>query len=419
MPGREPRLSDPAQAVEARIETIEGGVTAPAGFLAGGAYAGIKTYGPEPRLDVGILAADRDCTVAGVYTRNAVVGEPVRLTRERAAGGVARAIVANSGCSNVATGEQGVEDALRMTALAAAKLGVDEQHVLVASTGVIGRLLPMDRIESGVRAVDVTETGGEEFARAIMTTDTHPKQAAVRVEAGGRTYTIGGVAKGSGMIHPDMATMFGFLTTDAPAEQGWLQATLRRVCDRSFNMVDVDMDTSTSDTVLLLASGAAGGEPVRDGHPAADALEAAIEAVSVTLARQLARDGEGANTLIEVVVEGAASDEDARVCARTISSSPLVKTMVTGRDPNWGRVLMAAGRSGAAIDLAAASVWIGEHIAFDRGTPAPTSETAISAAMDAEEVGIRIDLASGEATATAWGCDLTAEYVSINADYTT
>ena len=412
-------MTNPSQAVEARIQTIEGGVTAPAGFVAGGSYAGIKTYGPEPRLDVGILAADRPCSVAGVYTRNAVVGEPVRLTRERAAGGTARAIVANSGCSNVATGAQGVEDALRMTALAAAKLGVDEQHVLVGSTGVIGRLLPMDRIEAGIDAVEVSESGGEAFARAIMTTDTHPKEAAVRVEADGRTYTVGGVAKGSGMIHPDMATMFGFLTTDAPAEREWLQATLRRVCDRSFNMVDVDMDTSTSDTVLLLANGAAGGEPVGDAHPAAEALEQAIEAVSVDLARQLARDGEGANTLITVVVEGAASAGDARLCARTISSSPLVKTMVTGRDPNWGRVLMAAGRSGASIDLASASVWIGEHVAFDRGAPAATSEAEISAAMDTEEVAIRIDLACGEATATAWGCDLTAEYVSINADYTT
>ena len=412
-------MSNPSQAVEASIETIEGGATAPAGFVAGGSYAGIRTYGPEPRFDVGILTADRPCTVAGVYTRNAVVGEPVRLTRERAAGGTARAIVANSGNSNVATGPRGVEDAVRMAALAAAKLGVDEQHVLVASTGVIGRLLPMDRIESGINAVEVSETGGEAFARAIMTTDTHPKQAAVRVEAGGRTYTVGGVAKGSGMIHPDMATMFGFLTTDAAADRDWLQATLRRVCDRSFNMIDVDMDTSTSDTVLLLANGAAGGEPVSEVHPAAEALERAIEAVSVTLARQLARDGEGAKTLIEVVVEGAASIEDARLCARTISSSPLVKTMVTGRDPNWGRVLMAAGRSGAAIEPAAASVWIGDHVAFDRGTPAATSEAAISAAMDVEEVSIRIDLASGDATATAWGCDLTAEYVSINADYTT
>lgn len=412
-------MSDTSHTTGARLEVIEGGVTAPAGFVAGGAYAGIKTYGPEPRLDVGILAADAPCTVAGVYTRNAVVGEPVRLTRARAARGAARAIVANSGNSNVATGPQGAADAVRMAALAAAKLGVAEPDVLVASTGVIGRLLPMDRIAAGVGAVEVSRAGGEDFARAIMTTDTHPKQAAARVEAAGRTYTVGGVAKGAGMIHPDMATMFGFLTTDAPAEHAWLQATLRRVCDRSFNMIDVDMDTSTSDTVLLLAGGAAGGEPVTDGHPAADALEAAIELVAVTLARRLARDGEGANTLIEVVVEGAASVEDARLCARTISSSPLVKTMVTGRDPNWGRVLMAAGRSGAALDPAGASVWIGEHVAFGRGAPAATSEADISAAMDTEELRIRIDLAAGEATATAWGCDLTAEYVSINADYTT
>ena len=412
-------MSDASQATETAIETIEGGVTAPAGFRAGGAYAGIKTYGPEPRLDVGMLASDRPCTVAGVYTRNAVVGEPVRLTRERAAGGTARAIVANSGNSNVATGPRGAEDAVRMAALAASKLGVDEHLVLVASTGVIGRMLPLDRIAAGIDATEVSEAGGEDFARSIMTTDTHAKQAAVRFEAGGHTYTVGGVAKGSGMIHPDMATMFGFLTTDAPADRDWLQAALRRVCDRSFNMIDVDMDTSTSDTVLVLANGAAGGEPIGDGHPAAEALEQALETVSVTLARQLARDGEGANTLIEVVVEGAASVEDARIAARTISSSPLVKTMVTGRDPNWGRVLMAAGRSGAAIDPAAACVWIGAHVAFEYGAPAATSEAEISAAMDAEEVTIRIDLASGDATATAWGCDLTAEYVHINADYTT
>ena len=263
-------MSDAAADTEPVIEAVEGGVTAPAGFAAGGAYAGIKTYGPEPRLDVGILAADRECAVAGVYTRNAVVGEPVRLTRQRVRGGVARAIVANSGNSNVATGPRGAEDAVRMAALAAARLGVPEREVLVASTGVIGRPLPMDRIEAGIAAVEVSEAGSEAFARAIMTTDTRPKQAAARVEAGGRVYTVGGVAKGSGMIHPDMATMFGFLTTDAPADRVWLQAALRRVCDRSFNMIDVDMDTSTSDTVLLLASGAAGGEPIADGHPAAE-----------------------------------------------------------------------------------------------------------------------------------------------------
>ena len=400
-------------------EAIAGGVTAPAGFRAGGSYAGIKTYGPEPRLDVGLLVSDPPCTVAGVYTRNAVVGEPLRLTRERAALGSARAIVVNSGNANTATGPQGAADAVRMAALAAAALGVEERELLVASTGVIGRPLPMDRIAAGIAAIEPSADGGEAFARAILTTDTRPKQAAVRVAAAGRAYTVGGAAKGAGMIHPDMATMFGFLTTDAPAERAWLEATLRRVSDRSFNMIDVDMDTSTSDMVLLLANGAAGGEPITDGHPAAEPLAAALEAVAVTLARDLARDGEGARTLIEVVVTGAASLEDARLAARTISSSPLVKTMVTGRDPNWGRVLMAAGRSGAAIDAQAASVWIGEHCPFERGAPRTVEAAAIAAAMDRDEACIRIDLAAGEATATAWGCDLTEEYVRINADYTT
>jgi glutamate N-acetyltransferase/amino-acid N-acetyltransferase len=221
------------------------------------------------------------------------------------------------------------------------------------------------------------------------------------------------------MIHPDLATMFGFLTTDAPADPAWLQETLRRVCDRSFNMVDVDMDTSTCDMVIALASGAAGGEPVRAGHPGAAVLAAAFEAVAVHLARELARDGEGARTLIEVVVEGAASEADARLAARTISASPLVKTAVTGRDPNWGRVMMAAGRSGAALDPRRASVWIGEHCAFERGQPTAVDLGAISRAMDQPEVRIRVDLAAGAASATAWGCDLTAEYVRINAEYTT
>ena len=408
-------MSDSAHA----IGTIAGGVTAPAGFRAGAAAAGVKTYGPEPRLDVGLLASDLPCAVAGVYTRNAVQGAPVLLTRERAAGGAARAVVANSGNSNVATGPRGIGDAARMAALAAAALGVDEREVLVASTGVIGRPLPLDRVEAGIAAIALSADGGEDFARAVMTTDTRPKQAAVRFEAAGRAVAVGGCAKGAGMIHPDMATMLAFLTTDAPADPAWLRAALRRVCDRSFNMLDVDMDTSTSDMALVLANGAAGGDPIGEGHPAAGALEAALEAVAVTLARELARDGEGARTLIEVVATGAASPGDARLAARAISSSPLVKTMVTGRDPNWGRVLMAAGRSGAAIDPGAASVWIGERPAFERGAPAPTPEAEISAAMDAAEVRIRIDLAAGEDSATAWGCDLTAEYVSINADYTT
>ena len=402
------------------IEAIaDGGITSPLGFRAGGVYTGIKTYGVEPRLDVAILVSETPCAAAGVFTRNAVVGEALILTRERLLAGGATAIVVNSGNANTATGVQGAADALRMAALAAERLGIEESAVLVGSTGVIGRMLPLERIEQGISAIEPSVDGGDAFARAIMTTDTRSKQAAVRVVMDDRSYVIGGTAKGSGMIHPDMATMFGFLTTDAPVDSAWLQTTLRRVSDCTFNMIDVDMDTSTSDMVIVLANGRAGGEPIDDGHPAAPALAAALEGVSRALARALARDGEGARTLIEVVVQGAASEADARIAARTISSSLLVKTMVTGRDPNWGRVLMAAGRSGAAIDQRVASVWIGEHRAMERGEPTAVAEATISSAMDADEVQLRIDLGVGDATATAWGCDLTTEYVRINADYTT
>ena len=402
-----------------QLEELPGGLTAPAGWLAGGVYTGIRSYGPEPRFDLGLLLSERPATAAALFTRNAVVGAPVTLTRERVARGVARALVVNSGNSNVATGAAGEADAERMAELAAAALRVAAANVLVASTGVIGRRLPMDRIEAGIGEIELTREGGAQFARAMMTTDTRPKEHALRVEADGRAYIVGGAAKGAGMIHPDMATMFGFLTTDAPVERGWLQETLREVTDRSFNMIDVDMDTSTSDMVIALANGAAGGEPIAAGHPAAAPLASAIEAVAVRLARELARDGEGARTLIEVVAEGAASDADARIAARTISASPLVKTMITGRDPNWGRVLMAAGRSGAALDLERTEVWIGEFCAFAQGAPTATPEADISAAMDRDEVQIRINLGCGEASATAWGCDLTEEYVRINADYTT
>lgn len=397
-----------------------GGVTTPAGFVAGGAYARIKTYGPEPRLDTGILAGAGPVTVAGIFTRNAVVGESVtwdrRVLSERR---VVRGLVCNSGNANTVTGEQGTRDCARMAELAAARLGVSPDEILVASTGVIGRLLPMDLVERGIAEVELREDGGFAFARSIMTTDSLEKQCAVRVEAAGRVYHVGGCAKGSGMIHPDMGTMFGFLTTDAPADPEWLDATLRAVGNRTFNMVDVDMDTSTSDTALLFASGAAGGDPLTADHPAAAAVTQAIEAVARQLARAIARDGEGATALLDVTVEGAASEEDARIAARTIAASPLVKTMVTGRDPNWGRVMMAAGRSGARVDQRRASVWIGDHCVLDRGVPTGVDLALVSTSMVEEEVRIRADLGVGEHRATAWGCNMTSAYVSINADYTT
>jgi glutamate N-acetyltransferase/amino-acid N-acetyltransferase len=401
------------------VSIEHGGVTSPKGFLAGAAYTGIKTYGAEPRFDIGLLTADRPSSVAGVFTKSRVVGAPVELCRKRVAGGRARAVVVNSGCSNVAMGEQGDRDAAGMAALAARHLELDEADVLVASTGVIGRPLPMDRIERGIREIRVSEAGGATFSRAIMTTDTVPKSRAVRFAVNGVEYSVGGTAKGSGMVHPDMATVLCFMTTDAPVDATWLTRVLRDAADVSLNMIDVDMDTSTSDTMLLFANGAAGGEPVRSGHAAEGLLRGAIESVATGLAKDLARDGEGARTLIEVRVDGAPSLAEARIAARTVASSPLVKTMVTGRDANLGRVLMAVGRSGAPVDVRKTSVFIGEHCAFERGTPTSVSYETISKALDGPEVVVRVDLGLGSASAIAWGCDLTEEYVRINANYTT
>jgi glutamate N-acetyltransferase/amino-acid N-acetyltransferase len=397
-----------------------GGVTTPTGFSAGGVYTGVKAYGDEPRLDLGVLLADRDCAVAGVFTRNQVTGPAVARNRELLARGRSgRAIFVNSGNANTATGEQGVRDTETLAEWTATQFGIDSDTVWMGSTGVIGRLLPMPKLGAGIAALEVTPEDGGDFARAMITTDTRTKETAVRFEVEGRIYHVGGCAKGSGMIHPDMATMFGFMTTDAPADPVWLQAALGLIADRTFNMLDIDMDTSTSDTVLVFANGAAGGDAIGQGHPAAVPLAGASEAVARHLTRELARDGEGAETLIEAVVEGAAELEDARRAARTIVSSPLVKTMVTGRDPNWGRVMMAIGRSGARVDQTLVSVWVGPNCVLERGTPTAIDLSIVSAAMEENEVQLRIDLGLGEASATAWGCDLTTAYVSINANYTT
>jgi glutamate N-acetyltransferase/amino-acid N-acetyltransferase len=402
------------------IEWIkDGSVTTPLGFRAGAVYAGIKAYGDATRLDLGLLAADRVCSVAGVFTKNRICGAPVTVCRERVSRGRAQALVVNSGCSNVAMGQRGIQDARAMCQMAADQLGISAEDVLVGSTGVIARPLPMDKIGAGVRQIAVSREGGLELARAIMTTDTVLKSRALRFSVGGRSYSIGGIAKGSGMVHPDMATVFGFFTTDASIPPALLSSLLREAADDSFNMIDVDMDTSTSDTMLLFASGAAEGEPLVAGSPATQAFAAALKALATELARDLARDGEGAKTLIEMQVDGARSRDDARRAARTVVSSPLVKTMVTGRDPNLGRVMMALGRSGADVDVDRISIWIGGQCAFERGVPTGLDLAVISKAMNVPEVKLRADLGLGRESATAWGCDLTAGYVSINADYTT
>jgi glutamate N-acetyltransferase/amino-acid N-acetyltransferase len=318
----------------------------------------------------------------------------------------------------VATGSEGLRDSREIGRLAARKLLIDERDVIVGSTGVIGHRLPMDKIRAGAESIVLRRDGGAAFARAIMTTDTHPKEIAVRFRAHRRTYIIAACAKGSGMIHPDMATMFCWITTDAAVDRAFLRAALRRAADASLNMISVDNDTSTSDTTAVLASGAAGGPAIRAGTREAAAFERALTYVCTAIARVLARDGEGAEKLIEVRIEGAASERQARAAARAVSASPLVKAAVHGNDPNWGRLLMAVGRSGAKINIDRARAWLGEFAVF-RGKPLPFDEAAASAYLRNEEVLLRVHLGAGAARATAWGCDLTPEYVHINSDYTT
>ena len=396
-----------------------GGVTSPKGFRAAGTYAGIKTYGAEPRLDVGLLVSSLPASAAGVFTKNAICGAPVELCRERIREGRARAVVVNSGCSNVAMGDRGRRDARTMAELAAAHADVPPTEMLVSSTGVIGRPLPMDRIAAGIAALDLQEHGGPAFSRAIMTTDSVSKERALAVNVAGVTCRIGGTAKGSGMMHPNMATVLCYLTTDAAADPAWLQTALREVADVSLNMCDVDMDTSTSDTMLLFANGASGSQRLGAGHPDEAAFKNALRQLAIELGKDLVRDGEGATRLIEVQVTGAASLADARIAARTVSSSPLVKTMVAGCDPNLGRLMMAVGRSGAAVDVDRTSISIGDFCAFERGEPSNVSYAGIAAAMNRPELVLRLDLGIGSHSAVAWGCDMTEEYVRANARYTT
>ena len=396
----------------------DGTVTSPLGFTAGATNAGVKFAGTE-RLDLGVLAADRPCAAAGVFTKSTVPGAPVVVSREHLRSGRARGIVVNSGVANVATGAQGISDAQEMCRLAAAMIGCSAGEVVVASTGVIGWLLPMDRISAAFPRIGLKRDGGIALSQAIMTTDTRPKRIAASFTVDGVTYTCGGIAKGSGMIHPDMATMFGFLTTDAPIDSGHCDQLLRPVVDRTFNMISVDNDTSTSDTVVLLAGGAAGGANFVPGTDRWQTLTAALEAVSTYLAKELARDGEGATKLIEVRITGAATNDDARAAARTVSASPLMKSAVYGNDPNWGRMMMAVGRSGAQVNLDGFKVTVGDVVVADKGRPVPFSDDDVKAALRGPEVVLHADLGMGTAVATAWGCDLTEEYVKINAEYTT
>ena len=403
----------------ASIELVDDGqVTSARGFLAGATYAGLKTQ-EQDTLDLGVLISECPATVAATFSTNRIVSPSVTLSRQRVKKGSARGVVANSGCANCCVGEQGLHDAEQMALLAANHVEVAPNEMLVCSTGMIGVELPMALIRQSIPNIRVAADGGHSFARAIMTTDSRPKEIAVSLEVGGRRLVLGGAAKGVGMIHPNMATMLCFIATDAPVEQGFLQTALSESVDTSFNMVDVDGDQSTNDTVLVFANGAAGGAVIRDGSAGAQAFQEALAYVCTALAKELARDGEGAERLIEVVVEGARTVADARKAARQTASSSLVKAMVHGRDPNWGRVMMAVGKSGIELEESKIHMFINDIQIVHEGLAIPFFKDAVVSTMGNPEVRIRVNLNIGDASATAWGCDLTEEYVTFNAAYST
>ena len=404
----------------AMIEIINGGsVTSARGFLAGGTYAGLKTQ-EDGVLDLGILISESPANLAATFSQNKILSPSVVLSRERAQRGVARGVVANSGCANCCVGDQGLTDAAELTELAAAHAGVSADEILVCSTGMIGIELPMALLRQHIGNVSLSSDGGHDFARSIMTTDTRHKDVAVAVELGGRTVTVGGAAKGVGMIHPNMATMLAFVATDAPVEQAFLQAALSRAVDTSFNMCSVDGDQSTNDTCLVFANGQAGGAEIVAGTLEAEAFEEALTFVCVSLAKQMVRDGEGAKKLIEVSVNEAGTIEDARRAAREISTSSLVKAMVHGNDPNWGRLMMALGKSGADMEEPRIQIYINDIQIVDEGKAIPFHlDSVVSAMAGSPDVRFAINLRMGHASATAWGCDLTEEYVTFNSAYST
>jgi glutamate N-acetyltransferase / amino-acid N-acetyltransferase len=402
-----------------RTEMIEGGgVTSPQGFRAAGLHCGIKANG---RPDLSLVVSDITATAAGVFTLNLAKAAPVLVSQANltTSGGKARAILSNSGCANACTGPQGLTDAREMMALAAATLDCPADQMLIASTGVIGVNLKMDAVRAGVPrlATALAATGGADAARAIMTTDPFPKEAAVEVTTDAGTFRVGGMAKGSGMIEPRMATMLGYLTTDAAVEPALLYRALSDACRYTFNAITVDGEPSTNDCTFALANGASGVDIDEALYPA---LFEGFRIVAHHLALGIVRGGEGATKLVSITTTGAATEADAWLAARAMANSPLVKTAVHGADPNWGRLVAATGRSGAAFVLDQARVRIGALVLFEQGRPFDDRAPLAARYLQGTDLEIEVDLGTGGPfTATVWTCDLTAEYVKINAEYRT
>jgi glutamate N-acetyltransferase/amino-acid N-acetyltransferase len=401
----------------AAAATITGGVTSARGYRAAGIAAGIKATGA---LDLALVVSDTPAAAAAVFTINRAQAAPVVVSREHlaAAGSMARALVINSGCANACTGEAGIRDARDMAAETARLIGCPANQVLVASTGVIGVALPMEKVRSGIAAAfrRLNAAEGAAAARAIMTTDPFPKEAAARLTIAGREVTVGGMAKGSGMIEPMMATMLAFVTTDALIPPPLLARALRAAVDDTFNAITVDGECSTNDCVMLLANGASGAAIDEAGW---EPFVEALTGVCRELALGIVRGGEGATKLVTVNVTGAASIEEARKCAKAIANSPLVKTAIHGGDPNWGRLIAVAGRAGVEFALDRAAVRIGPTVLFEDGRPHDENAAAAAAYLQQNELTVGVHLGVGSASSTVWTCDLSAEYVRINADYRT
>ena len=404
------------------VEVLSGGVAQARGIRAAGVSAGIKTKAGES--DVGLLVSDSEETAAAaVFTTNWIKAAPVMLSRKQLEHGPVRAVVVNSGNANACTGSQGMADAEAMVNAAASVLGLAPANLLVASTGIIGCPLPMDKVLSGIQAAAGQLGSGaeasEKFANAIMTTDSVMKQIAVRTEIGGVPVTVGGATKGAGMIEPNMATMLCFLTTDAAISPGTLQSCLSEAVGCSFNQITVDGHRSTNDTTAILATGLAGNERIEGDGAGRDAFSAALRHCCQFLAKAIVKDGEGATKFVEVNVLRAATLDAAKSIASAIANSPLVKTAIFGQDPNWGRIVSAAGYAGPYIDQQKVQLKIGEVTVFENGLPVASDPDKLAAVMKGEEIVIALDLQQGEQSTSVWFCDLTHEYVSINAEYHT
>ena len=403
----------------AELEWLDGGVSAVPGIQAGGVAAGIK---PSGKKDLALIYSPTPARVAAVFTSNQVKGAPVLVSMEHARSGIAQAIVASSGCANVCTGEQGLRDAREMTKLVGGLLRMPAKHVLIAATGVIGTPMPMDKVRAALPKLvkALSPQGGRAAAEAIMTTDTRPKEAALRVDIGGRPVTLGGIAKGVGMIEPHLATMFCFVATDAVIAPDALRPVVRRAVEGTFNRITVDGDQSTSDTVAVLANGVAENTPLAPGARGLRGFARALEALMQRLARMLVADGEGASRLVTVTVRGAATRRDAVVAARSVANSPLVKTAIAGQDPNWGRIMMALGKSPARVEQQRVAIAFDDEPLVEQGMLREGARIGrIREIMGRPEYAITVDLGLGRGEDRVWTCDLSEEYVRINAKYTT